>query len=94
MFRPKLRKKKEQAERERDEAVTEAKTQVAKRYQAERENAELIRQNEDYDQLGLEVLELKRERDKYKDFLLHLYGNQQDLDDILSKFEAMKGADK
>ena len=27
---------------------------------AERENAELIRQNEDYDQLGLEVLKMKK----------------------------------
>ena len=33
---------------------------------AERENAELLKQNEDYDKLGLEVLELKRERDELK----------------------------
>ena len=58
---------------------------------AEQENAELLKQNEGYDKLGLEALELKRERNKYHRFLLHLYGNQQELDDILKKFEDMKG---
>ena len=92
-----LMRRAEEAEREMDSAIRarDANHEMKhyykdQAYTAREERDELLKQNEQYDKLGLEALELRRERDRYHNLLLHLYGNQKDLDDILNKFEAMK----
>ena len=52
-------------------------------------NGEPVTMSDCVELLGLKD-KAERKMDRYHSFLLHLYGSQQELDDILKKFEKVK----